>query len=207
MFAWLLAVEIGAEVWYRFREGNRAASLQWRIQWPIEGEGFQFRKVPDEAREVLRFSEGYSADKQWDDGSAWQIFFFRWEPGKSSIQLATMHRPEICLPAAGFKFRRQSQTAHVTVDDARFDFDGSVFESNGSPIYIFRCLWDDQPAVGSSQSRVFDMSVAGRLEAAWYGQRNLGQRLLQVGIRGVSTESAAANDLKRKLPEFIRVDG
>lgn len=202
---WLLGIEAATEAWYRFREGERSRSTAWSIQWPEQSSGFRFESVPEEARSILRYSEGDSANIQWPGGLTWQVFFFQWEPGKASAQLATMHRPEICLPAAGFKFISKIDGTEVQASGVAFSFEGSIFDADGSRMYIFRCLWEDQPALGLSQSRRFDLSVMGRLKSSWYGRRNLGQKLLQVGIVGANSEDEARAELRARLPILVEV--
>jgi hypothetical protein len=205
VIVWLLGIEVAAEAWYRFREGERSHSILWSIRWPEESNGFRFESVPEEARSILRYTDGDSAVIEWPGGLKWQLFFFRWEPGKASAQLATMHRPEICLPAAGFKFVSKIADTEIEAGGAAFSFDGSIFEADGSQMYIFRCLWEDQPALGLSQSRRFDLSVMGRLKSSWYGRRNLGQKLLQVGIVGAKSEEEARAELRTRLPALVEV--
>ena len=55
------------------------------------------------------------------------------------------------------------------------------------------------------KSAKFDMSVHGRLMSTWFGRRNLGQKLLQIGISGAHSEQEARDDLRRRLPELLSV--
>jgi exosortase len=202
---WVLAIEALNEGWYRYREGRRPPAFAWEVQWPEEGATFRFTPIPDEARSILRYSSGKSALFDWSDGSVWHLFFFRWDPGRSSAQLAVMHRPEICLPAVGYKIVAPAAPVDVTLGNVKLPFTGTTFDCNGTTVYVFRCLWEDQSVSGMARARNFDMSVRGRVTSAWYGRRNLGQRLLQVGIAGTRDEQAARDELLRRLPALIAV--
>ena len=90
-----------------------------------------------------------------------------------------------------------------TVSSITIPFTGSLFDCNGSQVYVYRCLWEDFPVTGVARNRNFDMSIKGRLLAAWYGRRNLGQRLLQIAITGMSNEQDARTQLQRRLTDLI----
>src|SRR5882757_1201960 len=108
---WLLFTEIGTASWYRLHERNLISGIRWNVQWPEQAPNFCKLKIDNEIRAVLRFDEG--------DAAAWTIsspvnttepntvpcslYVFRWNPGKNSALLANLHRPDVCLPASGWK--------------------------------------------------------------------------------------------------------
>ena len=108
---WLLFIEIGTAAWYRLHERNLISGIRWNVQWPEQAPNFRKLKIDNEIRAVLRFDEG--------DAAAWTIsspvnatepktvpcslYVFRWNPGKNSALLANLHRPDVCLPASGWK--------------------------------------------------------------------------------------------------------
>lgn len=200
---WLLAAYGLTEAWYRFREGRRNHVAEWRLQWPAESASFRYQNVPDEVRSILRFSEATSGVMNWPDGLSWHVYALTWEPGRASAQLATMHRPEICMPAAGFKMVEKTEPVTIPIGDSVLTFDGSVFDASNSLMYVYRCLWEDQVLSGAAQGRRFDMSISGRLQSAWYGRRNLGQKLVQIGVSGAANEAEARKHLEDRLPELI----
>ena len=97
--------------WYRLHERNLISGIRWNVQWPEQAPNFRKLKIDNEIRAVLRFDEG--------DAAAWTIsspvnatepktvpcslYVFRWNPGKNSALLANLHRPDVCLPASGWK--------------------------------------------------------------------------------------------------------
>jgi len=202
VIAWVLVVEVANELWYRVHESARSASATWQPKWPSEGEDFQFHEVPDQARAILRYSEGQSAQLGWPDGSSWTMFFFRWAPGRTSSQLAVMHRPEICLPATGLNFLGNGADVEIDAGAMRLPFRATVFDEDGNRVYVYRCLWEDR-ASGGIVGNGLDMSISGRLKAVWHGRRNLGQRLLQVCIAGAADEEDAERQLQQRLPNLI----
>lgn len=200
---WVLGVEVASESWYRYREGKQPTPLTWEIKWPERTKSLKFDPIPDETRSILRYTNGKSAAVLWEDGSSWQAFYFYWAPGRTSVQLSTMHRPEICLPAVGYKYVSEAKPVDVSAADLSLTFTGSVFDYHGNTVYVYRSLSDDFPNTGLNKSKSFDMSVRGRLLGAWYGRRNLGQRMLQVAMIGLRSEEDAHAQLKDHLAEML----
>ncbi len=202
IIAWLLVAEVLTQGWYRYRASNAADAAVWAPKWPALSDSFHFLEIPDEARAILRYTDGAFAMKTWPDGRVWQLFFFRWDAGRTSAQLAVMHRPEICLPAAGFRYVSTSPSIPVRIGNLELPFEASVFDSENGRTFIFRCLWDDRKSDATRGSSL-DMSIRGRLKGAWIGRRNEGQRLLQVCILGAEDENEARHDLESRLPSLI----
>jgi exosortase len=204
---WLVSIRAATEWWYRFREGERISSKDWTVVLPQENSGVRDVPLPADVRSILRYSEASSAFVDWPDGRMWNVIVLRWEPGRSSAQLATMHRPEICLPAAGYTFLGPAAPLEIPAGEVALTFDGSVFQSSDQRLHVYRCLWEERAGAGLRQVRRFDMSIHGRLMSSWYGRRNLGQKLVQVAIFGAGSEVEARDDFKRRMPRLIIAQG
>ena len=202
---WLAAVEISREYWYRVREKNLAMSADWSVAWPKDSRNFRAGEVSEEVRSILRYSEAANGVIAQPGELPWSIYFLRWKPGRTSAQLAVMHRPEICLPAAGSRYVGDGGLMTLDVHGLSMPFSGAVFSSDAGSFYVYRCLWEDRMLTGAMRDRNFDMSIRGRVLSAWHGRRNLGQRLLQIAILGAPSEAAAREDLQRRLPDLISV--
>jgi hypothetical protein len=85
-------------------------------------------------------------------------------------------------------------------------FDCSIFEHSGQPFYVYRTLAEDRSSADPALRRSFDQSVKGRVQCAWFGKRNLGQKLLQIGIFGLRSEQEAQQDLATRLPRLIAAE-
>ena len=76
---------------------------------PETAPGFREIKIEEAVRQTLRFDAGRevvwkTADASAPENSATNyLFFFRWNPGSSSVVRARAHRPDICLPSVGWK--------------------------------------------------------------------------------------------------------
>ncbi len=204
--AWLITVEVATSYWYSLRERNLGGAISWNIQWPPESSAFRFTPMQEKVQSILRYSQGTSGVLEQPGDPVWQIFFLQWDPGRASAQLVSMHRPEICMPAHGMEFLSQAGSTEVKVDNLRLPFNCSTFKAGSETTYVFRCLWEDRPMSGKGRERTFDLSANGRLASAWYGRRNLGEKLLQIAMVGARDFQEAESDLQKKLPQMIRIN-
>ncbi|MES2568858.1 MAG: exosortase/archaeosortase family protein [Verrucomicrobiota bacterium] len=196
---WLLLVEIATERW--FRNSAQPVAAAWNPVWPKEGEAFQQIPIPGEARATLRFNQGISALFKPDGSALWSIFYFQWLPGRASAQLAASHRPEICLPAAGLEWMAEEKPVTIQIDQTAMAFQALVFRHEGGVLHLFRSLSEEQAWPG--EPRAFYPALADRIRSAWLGRRNLGQRILQIGISGSRTAESAREELRRHLPALV----
>jgi exosortase len=227
--AWLLLVEIGTASWYRLHERNLISGIRWSVQWPEKARSFRKLKIDKEIRAVLRFDEGDAAawsvasaqNRSGSDTILCSLFAFRWNPGKNSALLANLHRPDVCLPASGWK--------QVTDDGVRtYPVSGSfelpfrhfVFQRafEGSPSQIahaFYCLSQDRASSASTSARLTDSpdmfgsrsewTRTERLRTVLEGRRHLGQQVIEaIFISGEPFSAAEAEShLRDLLPDLV----
>ena len=224
--SWLLFVEVGTASWYRLHERNLISGIRWNVQWPEQAPNFRKLKIDNEIRAVLRFDEG--------DAAAWTIsspvnaterntvpcslYVFRWNPGKNSALLANLHRPDVCLPASGWKQVADHGVRSYPISDSvklpfrHFEFQRS-FE--GSPLqtaHAFYCLSEDRASGGSASlgntespgmfgSRS-EWTRSERLRAVLEGRRHLGQQVIEAIF--MSNEPFSAAEAETHLRDFVR---
>ena len=223
---WLLFIEIGTASWYRLHERNLISGVRWNVQWPEQATNFRKLKIDNEIRAVLRFDEG--------DAAAWTIsspvnatesnpvscslYVFRWNPGKNSALLANLHRPDVCLPASGWKQVADYAVHSYPISDSvelpfrHFEFQRASQGSAPQIAHAFYCLSEDRASGGSaSLSNTDSAGMFGnrsewtrseRLRAVLDGRRHLGQQVMQVIF--ISSEPLSAADAGSHLRGLIR---
>ena len=132
-------------------------------------------------------------------------FFFQWAkgPARSRI-LARMHRPEICLPAAGYQLRQDRGTITVKAKNLLIPFHALDFEDAGEKVYVFFCLWEDGSEQPDRPRIAKEWTRFARLELVLRGKRNLGQQVLEIVISGYSTAEEAEAALRRDVQVMIQ---
>jgi exosortase len=205
-FAWLVAVFGSTEFWYRSHERQFVERPRWQIHWPQGKDTFQLLPVADTTRTILHCDDASSA--AWEDprGVRWWSFFARWKPGRAALQLVRSHSPEICLPAAGRTFRREQPPVTMEAGSISLDFRVYEFEQAGSPLFVFVSIQDDKRATSTAKTGPEQWNTRGRLLGAWRGQRNLGQRLLEIAVTGFDDPGRAREAAAQTVNEIVEAD-
>ena len=224
---WLLAVELGVEAWYRSHERNLRPSLRWNVRWPENAPQFRELKIDERTKSLLHEDEGRGAlwnaaatETSSDVGATPTtalLYFFRWYPGHNSALLANAHRPDVCLPASGwrqtndFGVKGYAAAPGLSIPFRHFEF---VTDAGGRTRYAhaFYCIWEDRVPKENVNSGGPNMSTTPsawdrreRIQAVIDGRRHLGQQVMEylmVQAEPASPEQAEAH-FSAELPELI----
>jgi exosortase len=232
---WLVFVEIGTAAWYRLHERNLVSGVGWSVHWPEQARNFRKLKIDNEIRAVLRFDEGEAA--AWSvalppkaetarravataepSPIACSLYVFRWNPGKNSALLANLHRPDVCLPASGWKqtadhgVRSYPISGPVELPFRHFEFQRSFEGSAPQTAHAFYCLSEDRASgesasVGNTDSPGMfgnrsEWTRAERLNAVLEGRRHLGQQVIEAIF--ISSEPLSAAEAETHLRDVAR---
>ncbi len=129
--------------------------------------------------------------------------FLEWLPGRVAIHLATVHTPDICLPATGQTVETLPGVTYVPVGALRLPFREYILNEGGGPVYVFYCLWEDRAKTEFFNADV--LTFGTRLSRAFSGQRNCGERSLEVAVQGIANLKDAQAALQRQLQKLIKV--
>ena len=205
--AWLLFTVVGTEVWYRSHETKER--LRWSFVWPVHKREFAEVSFSKADADALGYDEGRGASWANDDGSRWTVYFFNWLEGSPYSRIrARTHRPENCLPAAGYKLLEDRGTITVKAGNVFLGFHDLHFECGGEDVYVFFCLWEDRPersrlaVIGNEWERLLRERLL-LLESTLHAERNLAQRALEVFISGYNTPEKAEAALRREIGAMI----
>ena len=200
----MLAVLGGTELWYRSHEVKQAGVFHWSAQLPTQQLGAENLELPPRTVALLAYDSAVAGRWREADGRSWTLNFFRWKPRSvQSIIHARLHRPEICLPAAGFQQRSESEPVSFPVAGLSLPFRKYEYEREGKPIFVFFCQWED----GREQQAGMRASKgADRIQSAWTGRRQLGQQTLELIATGYDTMAQAEAILRQRLPQLIQVE-
>jgi exosortase len=215
-FVWLLLVEAGVETWYRAHERNLEQSAQWHVHWPESAPQFKEAKIDERTKSTLHFDEGRGAmwmspgeerglTSSLNGGGVALLYFFRWFPGHNSALLANAHRPDVCLPASGwrqtgdFGVSDYAVSSELKIPFRHFEFSN---DTNGRPkfAHAFYCVWEDRVVKGDKGTPTSGMSAtpsawtrSERMQSVFEGKRHLGQQVMEYLViepRDLSREQA-----------------
>jgi len=205
----LLVAWAGAELltvtWYQWHERDTRPAPVWTLRWPPSRPNFKEEKIDDLVQSDLRYDEGWHGT--WRDTSRWDIFFFTWKPSRAAAGLAESHHPDICLPAAGYRIEDDAGVKTMDIDGLALPVHRYVFQDtfSGRLFYVFQAITDDKirPGEASGERQVPDQ--VQRLQAAWEGRRNPGERSLLVVNQGAANLDAAEAGFRDLLGDSLLV--
>ena len=198
--AWIMLTEIGVEGWYQLHASRLPPSLAWNVVWPTNNATFKAITLPPAARQILRFDD--SQNGAWSEaGQVWQAVFLHWNPGRAAMRLAQNHTPEVCLTAAGHKLAEHSRLETMIVNGLELPFQFYELTDTAAPVFVAYCLWQDR-ALDRSFSTM-KLNWKHRLASVLAGQRNSGQRSLEITVAGVNDFAAARAALQTQLEQII----
>ena len=138
------------------------------------------------------------------------MFFFRWNPGSGTILRARTHRPDICLPSAGWKQLGPNHMQSFPISDGRslnfrrFTFGKVDSQTNPMRAHAYYCLHEDH--VYAAEKDMPDLysnwDLADRWRVVKHGIRNLGQQVLEVIILAPPNVDEATVD--RQFQNILR---
>jgi hypothetical protein len=114
------------------------------------------------------------------------------------------HRPEVCLPGAGYRQIRGPDMEYFEAGPLRLPFQKYIYEAGGKRIYVFFCLWQDGD---EDQQGMRIMDRHDRFEWVKNGRRRMGQRSLEIVLSGYGNLQEAEQALRKQLPSLIRIGG
>jgi exosortase len=200
---WLVIMEVGVAMWYRSDPSHKLTAARWNVQWPVNAEAYRTVPIGDTAQSLLRYNEGGGALWRTDAGHIFNMFFFRWLPGRTAALFVRVHRPDVCLPAIGMTLRSESKIRIFTINNIQLPVRAYTFDDKGTPVHVFYCYWDgsvntDKVATGE------DWSPSGRLSAVWNGKRNVGAQTLEIAVWGYKDDADAEKALVDQLGNVLR---
>jgi exosortase len=175
----IVIAEGGTEAWYRAHEKRTPRLEAWKITWPIQAQNWTSVPVAERAQELLRYNEGGGGAWTGSDGHDWNLYFFRWLPGRTAGLFVKNHRPDICLPASGMEQRGPMKTKLLNVNDVRLPIRAYVFDNNGRSLHVFYCYWDGTP-IDAATTNYENWTPLGRLKPVWLGKREVGTQMLEI---------------------------
>lgn len=222
LLVWLLGVELAAEFWYRAHEQDLIVQPSWSISWPADGRGYHEIKIDPEVRNQLRFNSGravawtFTPDGVGAASILNNLFFFRWNPGSGTILRARAHRPDICLPAAGWKRVGSDQVkmywagTNLSLPFRRFDFVKENSTGLSLHAVAFFTLHEDASHAhegGNSDGAGLysNWDWADRWRVVRNGIRNRGQQVLELIMVEPSGDDAAIEQrFAALLPKLVQ---
>jgi exosortase len=197
----LAVAEAGTGLWYRTRETGSTQRKPWTVVWPSQEENFKM--VPEQAQELLRYNEGGGAIWKDSDGRLWGMYFFRWLPGRTAGLFIKNHRPDICLPASGMIQTAPVKQKLFEINGVPLPVRAYTFDNQGKLLHVYYCYWDGSISDIAGFDKE-DWTPTGRFRAVRDGKRNVGTQMLEIVAWGYDQDELAERAVRAQLARIIR---
>jgi hypothetical protein len=199
---WSLLCIGATEAWYRAHTAKDSGVFHWSVALPDARPSFEKVDLAPRTVKLLAYDQASNGKWRDNDGTEWSAHFFRWKPRSvESVINSRLHRPEVCLPASGFRQLSESELVWFDAGKLKLPFRKYLFEAEGRPLYVFFCQWED----GSEQQAGMQASKgADRLQSVLSGRRLLGQQTLEIILTGPPSLEAAEQQVRAALPGLIK---
>lgn len=205
LLCWLVLVEAGVELWYRAHETRPRNQANWTLQWPPQATDLKEIPIPETTREMLKYDEGHAGT--WSTAEVnWMLYYFCWKPGRLALASARSHSPDVCLPSAGKQLEHVAdERSAIVVHSIPFPFTRYQFFESGKTFHVFHCIWEEH-APGQYFSYEQQLpELERRFKAVMKGQRNLGQRSIEIIVSGIEDGKQAEIAATEQLEQLIKV--
>jgi len=202
----LAAGEAATRGWYAWHERDLPAETRWELHWPREAHDFAEGAFAERMAALLKFDRGSIASWRTDAGDHWQMYYLEWRPGRVSRFLSSAHYPTVCLPATGMKLVTETGRWACTVSGTAVPFTTYLFDEHGQDVYVFHAVVEDHPPADGAPLDYRQVSTRERLESVLHGERNLGQRVIGIALRGPTSPSEARAEVAAVLRPLLAVN-
>lgn len=190
------------EAWYALHNTDSDTQYTIDVNWDAAHHEITFEEIDEATEAILRYSEGKHA--VWFDAhkAKWTTYYFIWEPGTIS-SFAGVHRPDVCLPAAGFEFDGMLDSlTWESPEGLVIVFKTYVFKNAHGKTYVFFAVWDD--AASNTEPELASTSIE-RIEQAIQGKRVGRRRQLEFIVQGAQDYERVRDAVTRFMQTTIDV--
>ncbi|KAF0094483.1 MAG: hypothetical protein E1N59_1788 [Puniceicoccaceae bacterium 5H] len=199
LLAALLIAPVATAVWYAQPDEQHWQRVQATV---TQTEPLQAQAIPERVEALLRYSEG--AHYVWEaaDGTRYTLFFFHWGKGRTSSH-AGVHRPDVCLPSAGYELVAQEAPLTWNAGAQSLEFETFRFQFGPRPLYVFFSVWDAFPG----HQVPIATNWQERLANVWHHQRVQGRYSVELIVEPAQPASlrTARQQARRFLERHLQV--
>jgi hypothetical protein len=184
ILSWLALSEGITQAWYGWHEKGLKPPLEWTVKLPRTADKFEEGEFGERALALLKFNTGVTASWKTEFGHLWQMYLLEWEPGRVSKFLSSSHYPTVCLPATGLSLVAETGIWVFRSGELEIPFTTYLFDEQGKEVYVFHAVIEDRPYLQGERLSYRQVATEERIGSVLRGERNLGQRVIGLAVRG-----------------------
>jgi len=191
---WVILGAIATYAWFYDPSPAPVGPLR---AYPIAGS--ERAKIGATALASFRSSESAAYQGPGPRGSRWLLYFFHWDFGPSFTRVAaSMHSPEICLPAGGRQLEGNRGVKTFTAAGRAFPFASYTFRDGNGLLFVYHGIWPFSSVRAAAHGPLSPQKYAAAWESVVRRERNVGQQsaeLILTGCANAAEADAAASQL------------
>jgi hypothetical protein len=109
----------------------------------------------------------------------------------------------VCLPASGLRLVSELEPFVCQVGSLAIPFATYLFDDSGRDVYVFHAILEDNQSSYLNRVVYRQAKQEERIASVLRGERNLGQRVIGVAVRGPLGAAEAQDTLQATLHQMI----
>lgn len=208
-----IAIPLGVEGWFRWRESQAMPKPSWTVQLDHGSPRVSELEMPDAVRSVLNFNYGMRARYEVGLGQDLELYFYGYT-GEDKMQSVASygHRPDICMTASGARAVGEEDYLEVEVVPGlvlklkhfRFESDRSAAEA--VPIQVFWLVWEKRN-MDVDPELLDSLHYPTQLRMLWAGRRDYERQVLLLAFRDMDSGLRARRLVRQFLQEHVVAEG
>lgn len=197
--AWLVLTVAGAELWYY--DAAPPPPSPWLLQPPAESTRVE---IPVVAIGNLHFDRATTGAWSDHEGNRWLLYFFEWNFGPAFSRVAAaLHRPDICLPAAGTELQEDRGVLSFAAGGSEVPFHGYSFRQGGGLLYVYHGLWQIRSERGRNHGALSSSKHVAAWQSVLWRDRSVGQQVAEIMVSGYTSAEQADAAFRELLPQLL----
>ncbi len=196
--AWVVLGAIATFIW--FYDPSPAPTGPLRA-YPVGGS--ERAKISSTALDSFRSTEAAAYHGLGPGRSQWLLYFFHWDFGPSFSRVAaSMHNPDLCLPAGGRQLNENRGEKTFSAAGLDLPFRAYSFREANGLLFVYHGIWPFTSARAAGQHPLTRQKYLATWESVVRRERSMGQQSAELIISGCATADeadAAARDLISRL--------
>ncbi|MDQ3621190.1 MAG: exosortase/archaeosortase family protein [Verrucomicrobiota bacterium] len=198
----VLAIDAGAEWYYRGHERGLQRSFAWSMNWGRAEGVVREETLTPAVRQFLRYDDATYKILRLPSGAVLSLVYMEWEQGSVSPAGSRLHTPQVCMPAIGNRLVESYAPRVMKVNGVDFLLATSLFEMPQGRGWVYNGAWETGAAVPPELLGV-PRSLRQTLQTVKEGRRLVNAQALLAMVLGPETEAQASEILRQQLERMV----
>lgn len=196
---WLVLCAAATAAWFHDSSPVPVGPLR---AYPITG--CERAKISSTALDSFRATESSAFHGSGSGASQWLLYFFHWDFGPSFSRVAaSMHNPDLCLPAGGRELHEDRGEVTFTAAGREYPFRAYSFRDGQRLLFVYHGIWPFSSERAAGQRPLTRQKYLATWESIVRRERNMGQQSAELILSGHTSEAEADAVARDLIPRLL----